>query len=101
MAGWDVLLRLLYLLCLQYKTPAGDDIDHVGIRPDSACALPGASADGAAFMPGIPVDATTRDALMAQLQADTCMAAAESLLAQELTLQAQGPPPPGPVNPLA
>lgn len=58
------------------------DIDRVGILPDSSCALGGPDAEQAAA--GVPVDRKTAESVLTQLQHDSCVLTAETLLELEL-----------------
>jgi hypothetical protein len=54
-----------------------EDIDKVGIQPDTACTLGEPGRHAAA---GVPVDRKTASSVLSQLQEDSCVLTAEQLL---------------------
>ncbi|KAG2490993.1 hypothetical protein HYH03_010665 [Edaphochlamys debaryana] len=77
----------LFVTVARYQTPAGTEIDRVGVHPDASCALPGggpAAADvGDTFVAGLPMVPGTEAALLDLLMADKCIVAARQLLQRE------------------
>ena len=61
----------------RYRTPNMEDIDKVGIQPDTACTLGEPGRHAAA---GVPVDRKTASSVLSQLQEDSCVLTAEQLL---------------------
>jgi carboxyl-terminal processing protease len=88
----------LVLTVATYRTPAGTAIDGVGVVPDRACAVPRPAriAGGAAFasaprlagVVGVPVAPGADAAVVAELETDPCILAAEALLADTLDFEA-------------
>lgn len=99
----------LFVTVAKYRTPAGSEIDHLGINPDTTCtpasllgsgATSGAtSSDGGvtsgvtssggvatefldSYVPGLPAGAEATAALAEQLAADRCVLTAQTLLRQ-------------------
>mmetsp|Transcript_25512 Transcript_25512/g.55512 ORF Transcript_25512/g.55512 Transcript_25512/m.55512 type:complete len:585 (+) Transcript_25512:49-1803(+) len=91
----------LFVTVAKYQTPHGTDIDLKGIRPDTRCHAPMLSPrwtaslplrlpaapqpitpneDQEEFSPGLPMGAAMEAALVTQLQADSCVLAAEQIL---------------------
>ena len=58
-----------------------EDIDKVGILPDTACTLGEPGRQAAA---GVPVDRKTASSVLSQLQEDSCVLTAEALLESKL-----------------
>ena len=62
----------------RYKTPAGFDIDRVGVVPDRACSA--WMLGGPKSLPGIPVGPGADARVMEELETDDCVLTAESVL---------------------
>lgn len=65
----------------RYRTPNMEDIDKVGIQPDTACTMGEPGHQAAA---GVPVDRKTASSVLSQLQEDSCVLTAETLLESQL-----------------
>jgi hypothetical protein len=77
----------VFVTVAKYKTPAGTDIDRVGVTPDRSCApLPlgpgggGGGSAGPASVPGIPVGPGADARVIEELETDSCVLTAEALL---------------------
>lgn len=68
----------LFVTVAKYRTPAGTEIDQVGVIPDRACSalVPG----GPESVPGIPVGPGADRLVIDELQTDACVLTAESVL---------------------
>ncbi|CAL8463172.1 g2706 [Coccomyxa elongata] len=71
----------LFVTVAKYRTPNMMDIDKVGIQPDTACTMGDPGHQAAA---GVPVDRKTASSVLSQLQEDTCVLTAETLLESQL-----------------
>jgi carboxyl-terminal processing protease len=79
----------LFVTVARYQTPAGTEIDKVGINPDRACSLPGAAARGdSSYVAGLPMIPGSEAALLESLMGDDCVAAARSVLRDEVAMVA-------------
>lgn len=66
----------------RYRTPNMEDIDQVGIQPDTACSVGDAGRQQAAA--GVPLNRKTAESVLSQLQEDSCVLTAEALLESQL-----------------
>lgn len=99
----------LFVTVAKYQTPGGSEIDLQGIAPDRSCrpemnmnprfsfasqapAAPALAAEPLlpAFSPGIPMGTVMEESLVSQLQADSCVLAAEQVLQQQVKAQWNG-----------
>ncbi|CAL5229708.1 g13081 [Coccomyxa viridis] len=71
----------LFVTVAKYRTPNMEDIDQVGIQPDTACSLGDAGRQAAA---GVPLNRKTAESVLSQLQEDSCVLTAEALLESQL-----------------
>lgn len=80
----------LFVTVARYQTPAGTEIDRVGIAPDSACSVPGDNNGGSssAFAAGLPVGVSSGEALQESLMHDSCVLTARSVLGQQVAVVA-------------
>ena len=58
-----------------------EDIDQVGIQPDTACSLGDAGRQAAA---GVPLNRKTAESVLSQLQEDSCVLTAEAPLERHI-----------------
>jgi C-terminal peptidase prc len=68
----------VFVTVAKYRTPAGTAIDKVGVIPDRACTsvIPG----GPRSVPGIPVGPGADEQVIDELETDSCVLTAESIL---------------------
>ncbi len=68
----------VFVTVAKYRTPAGTDIDKVGVIPDRACTsvFPG----GPRNVPGIPIGPGADEQVIDALETDSCVLTAESIL---------------------
>ncbi|GFR48940.1 hypothetical protein Agub_g10947 [Astrephomene gubernaculifera] len=90
----------LFVTVARYQTPAGTEIDRVGLNPDRACALPAAAASALAaegatseeedggFVAGLPMVPGTEAPLVSSLMSDRCVVAAREVLTRQVTVLA-------------
>lgn len=69
----------LFVTVAQYFSPALEQIDKVGIAPDSQCTIPGAFVEPVPTLP-VPNSSWLELSLTAQLERDPCIQTAEMLL---------------------
>ena len=70
----------MFVTVAKYRTPAGTDIDKVGVIPDRACAAFKPGSAGPASVPGIPVGPGADRQVIEELETDDCVLTAEALL---------------------
>ncbi|KXZ54634.1 hypothetical protein GPECTOR_4g699 [Gonium pectorale] len=87
----------LFVTVARYQTPAGTEIDRIGINPDRSCALPptaagpasdGGSGSGSGFIAGLPMVPGSEEALLDSLLSDGCVLAAREVLQREVAVVA-------------
>lgn len=70
----------VFVTVAKYRTPAGTDIDKVGVVPDRACAAFAPGSSGPASVPGIPVGPGADRQVIEELETDDCVLTAEAML---------------------
>lgn len=70
----------VFVTVAKYKTPGGEDIDQVGVRPDLACS--NVSPGGPRSVPGIPVGPGADKLVIEELETDACVLTAENILSK-------------------
>ncbi|PSC70752.1 Carboxyl-terminal-processing protease [Micractinium conductrix] len=73
----------LFVTVAKYQTPAGSDIDQIGVQPDRACA----PLSGPGGITGIPVGPGASAMVMEELSTDECVLTAEQLLQKKVEAQ--------------
>lgn len=68
----------VFVTVAKYRTPAGTDIDKVGVVPDRACTS--VFRGGPKSVPGIPVGPGADRQVVDELETDSCVLTAESIL---------------------
>jgi C-terminal processing protease CtpA/Prc len=68
----------VFVTIAKYRTPAGTDIDKVGVVPDRACTS--VFRGGPKSVPGIPVGPGADKQVVDELETDACVLTAESVL---------------------
>lgn len=85
----------LFVTVAKYKTPAGEEIDKIGVKPNRGCSL-GQPGGGQVTIPGIPVGPGADDLVLQELSNDDCVLTAENVLEEESDsmwkLMAKAPP---------
>ncbi|KAI3437893.1 hypothetical protein D9Q98_000338 [Chlorella vulgaris] len=74
----------LFVTVAKYKTPAGSEIDQVGVQPDLACARLGGGEGARMFSSGIPVGPGASEMVLEELTTDDCVLTAEVLLERRM-----------------
>lgn len=69
----------LFVTVAKYLTPAGEDIDKVGVHPNKGCSLE-APGGGKVTIPGIPVGPGADELVLQELSVDDCVLTAENAL---------------------
>ncbi|KAG2431731.1 hypothetical protein HXX76_009227 [Chlamydomonas incerta] len=76
----------LFVTVARYQTPAGTEIDRIGIKPDRACSLGGAATS--TFVAGLPMVPGSSELLVESLMEDSCVMAARDVLQQQVAVVA-------------
>ncbi|KAG2449527.1 hypothetical protein HYH02_005669 [Chlamydomonas schloesseri] len=76
----------LFVTVARYQTPAGTEIDRIGIQPDRACSLGGGTTS--TFVAGLPMVPGSSELLVESLMEDSCVRAARDVLQQQVTVVA-------------
>ncbi|GAB4819205.1 hypothetical protein N2152v2_006251 [Parachlorella kessleri] len=71
----------LFVTVAKYMTPAGSEIDKIGVLPDKACSP---QPNGPAAVPGIPVGPGASERVLEELGVDDCVLSAQSLLEHQV-----------------
>ncbi|EFN55782.1 hypothetical protein CHLNCDRAFT_30937 [Chlorella variabilis] len=70
----------VFVTVAKYKTPAGSEIDQIGVQPDRACSPLGSGEGARLSSSGIPVGPGASEMVIEELATDDCVLTAESLL---------------------
>ncbi|PNW77838.1 hypothetical protein CHLRE_10g453807v5 [Chlamydomonas reinhardtii] len=76
----------LFVTVARYQTPAGTEIDRIGIKPDRACSMGGAPTN--TFVAGLPMVPGSSELLVESLMEDSCVMAARDVLQQQVAVVA-------------
>lgn len=68
----------VFVTVAKYRTPAGAEIDQIGVVPDGACSLN--SPGGPSSVPGVPIGPGADERVLEELATDDCLLTAEAYL---------------------